>query len=67
MQFQTTQMLRIREVCQRTGVSKSQLYRLIDQASFPPPVRLGQRACGWVDAEVERWLQQRIADSRRAA
>lgn len=64
MDHQTTQMLRIRDVCQRTALSKSQLYRLVDELSFPAPVRLGRRACAWVEAEVEQWLRERIAHSR---
>ncbi len=67
MEYQVTQMLRVREVCRRTALSKSHLYRLIEQASFPAPVRLGHRACAWVEIEVEHWLQQRIAISRQVA
>lgn len=66
MDHQATQMLRIREVCQRTALSKSQLYRLVDELSFPPPVRLGRRACAWVESEVEQWLRERIAATRQA-
>ncbi len=64
MDYQATQMLRIREVCQRTSLSKSQLYRLVDELAFPAPIRLGRRACAWVEAEVEQWLRDRIAHSR---
>jgi len=64
MELHTIQMLRIREVCQRTALSKSQLYRLVDELSFPAPVRLGRRACAWVEAEVDQWLRDRIAHNR---
>lgn len=67
MNYQATHMLRIREVCQRTALSKSQLYRLVDELSFPSPIRLGRRACGWVESEVEQWLRERIAHSRTGA
>ena len=64
MEYQNTQMLRIREVCQRTSLSKSQIYRLVDELGFPAPVRLGKRACAFIESEVEEWLQKRITDSR---
>lgn len=64
MNNQDTRMLRIRDVCQRTSLSKSQIYRLVDELNFPAPIRLGKRACAFVEVEVERWLQNRIADSR---
>lgn len=36
-------------------------------ASFPKPVGLGGRAVGWLEAEVQDWLQRRIEASRNAA
>ena len=64
MDHQATQMMRIREVCQRTSLSKSQVYRLVDELGFPAPVRLGRRSCAWVEGEVEIWLRDRITHSR---
>lgn len=62
-----TNMLRMGEVCRRTGLSKSQIYRLVGEVEFPKPIKLSARAMAFVEAEVERWLQQRIAESRQVA
>jgi prophage regulatory protein len=59
-----TSILRISEVCRRTGLSKSQIHRLAIDAEFPRPVRLGKRAVGWVTTDIEAWLQSRISASR---
>lgn len=40
--------LRLTEVKAFTGLSKSSLYPLIRERSFPAPVRLGPRAVAWV-------------------
>lgn len=67
MELQYTNMLRIGEVCRRTGLSKSQVHRMVGECSFPEPVKLSRRAIAWVAAEVENWLQARITASRQAA
>jgi hypothetical protein len=37
----------------------------IAQGTFPKSVSLGGRAVGWLEAEVQQWLQRRIEASRR--
>ena len=41
-------------------LTKHQLGRLEAQGAFPQRVRLSPRRLGWVEAEVEAWLQARI-------
>lgn len=67
MEHKYTSMIRIGEVCRRTGLSKSQVHRLTAEFGFPEPVKLGKRATAWIEAEVERWLQERIAATREVA
>ena len=52
-------MLGLRSVVQRTGLSKSTLYRLIKQGAFPPPLQLAARAVRWRSDEVDEWLSSR--------
>ncbi len=58
-------MLRLPEVVRRTALSRSQIYRLIEVGTFPRQVPLGERAAGWVEDEVDGWLRERIARSRK--
>jgi prophage regulatory protein len=60
-------MLRMPDVLKRTALSRSQIYRLIGQDDFPRQVRLGERAAGWVEEEVDGWLRERIERSRARA
>ena len=32
--------------------------------SFPQPVRLGARAIGWIESEVDQWIRDQISASR---
>lgn len=61
---QSIRMLRLPEVIQKTGLSRSQIYRLIDIGSFPGQVHLGERIAAWIEAEVEQWLVDRINRTR---
>lgn len=59
--------LRLPEVKAVTGLSKTSLYMLIREQSFPAPVRLGPRAVAWVRSEVKQWATNRVLASRSAA
>lgn len=59
-------ILRLPEVKKSTGLSRSTIYLRITQGIFPKPVDLGGRAVGWLEAEVQDWLQRRIDASRKA-
>lgn len=61
-----TKILRLPNVKSRTGLSRSTIYLRISEGSFPAPVSLGGRAVGWIEAEVDEWLKQRIEASRKS-
>ena len=61
----THRILRLPEVMARTGLSRSTIYLRISQGTFPKPVNLGARAVGWIEEEIQEWLQQQIEASRR--
>ncbi len=56
--------LRLPEVMARTGLSRSTIYVRLDEGRFPRPVSLGGRAVGWIEAEVDEWIRERIKESR---
>ena len=58
-------ILRLPEVKRSTGLSRSTIYLRIAQDTFPKPVSLGGRAVGWLESEIEEWLQRRIEASRK--
>ena len=60
----STSILRLPAVKARVGLGRSTIYLRISEGTFPPPVRLGLRAVGWVEAEVENWLVSCIEISR---
>ena len=52
-------IIRLREVLDRTGLSRSMAYDLIEKEMFPRPVSLGARAVGWFLSEIDTWVVSR--------
>ena len=57
-------ILRLPQVCEVTGLCRSMTYQLVAELRFPQRVKIGTRAVGWLDKEVNAWLIRRIAMSR---
>ena len=57
-------ILRLPAVIELTGLSRISIYLRMSNNEFPLPVSLGGRAVGWVEADVEQWLTDKIERSR---
>jgi prophage regulatory protein len=63
-QQQQDNILRWPEVQARIPISRSHAHALAAQGKFPKPIKLGPRASGWLESEINTWLADRIAQSR---
>ena len=52
------------EVQNITGLSRSSIYAKMESGTFPKAIKLSERSVGWLDTEIQEWLQSRIAISR---
>ncbi|UWQ07920.1 helix-turn-helix transcriptional regulator [Aliiroseovarius crassostreae] len=52
----TQKLLRRPEVEALTGLSRTSIYRMMDEGEFPRPVRVGKRAVAWREADLTEWL-----------
>jgi prophage regulatory protein len=59
-------ILRLPAVKARTGLARSTIYLRIAEGTFPKPVNLGCRAVGWLESEVQEWLERRVQASRKS-
>jgi prophage regulatory protein len=55
----TNKALRLPTVIERTGLSRSSIYRLVQLGRFPAPVKLSERASAWRESDVVAWLESR--------
>jgi len=58
------QILRLPQVCQVTDLRRSMIYQLEAEQRFPNRIKIGIRAVGWIESEVQIWVAKRIAASR---
>ena len=56
-------LIRMSEVIQRTGLSRSTIYQLISRNLFPRPVRITDRAVAWSSQVVQTWIEEKIKGS----
>ncbi|WP_345786030.1 AlpA family transcriptional regulator [Pseudoxanthomonas sp.] len=59
-------LIRLPAVIERTGLSKSAIYRRAGAGTFPRPVPLGHSMSGWVECEIDQWITDRIRDRDEA-
>lgn len=59
----TKTILRLPGVKAKTGLSRSTIYDKVQKKQFPTPVKLGMRAVGWLESEIDEWLRQ-LAEAR---
>lgn len=59
-----TSILRLPDVKTRTGLSRSTIYLRVKEGKFPAPISLGVRSVGWIDSEIQQWLEEKIEKSR---
>ncbi|MGE8445881.1 AlpA family transcriptional regulator [Comamonas sediminis] len=53
-------VLKLKDVLSKTGLGKTTLYKLIGLSEFPKPISLGLRSVGWIENEIEAWIQVKI-------
>ena len=56
-------LLRIKQVQDRTSLSKSYIYQLCSQNQFPKSIQLvaGGSSVAWIESEIQEWIDSRIA------
>jgi prophage regulatory protein len=55
-EISSDKILRMRTVLERTGLSRSTIYRKVQEVTFPPKVKLSEHCCGWRESEINRWM-----------
>lgn len=55
----TKRIIRLPEVKLKTGISKTTIYYLMGKSLFPNNIVLGKMSVGWLEADIDRWIEQR--------
>lgn len=60
-------ILRLHEVIEQIGLSRSTIYLRMSKGEFPKSITLGERAVGWNSEDINQWVDERIAASKAAS
>jgi len=56
---------RLKNVIEVTGMSRSTIYRLMDQDKFPKPMKLSERIIGFLEEDIDQWIQDRYQEGMK--
>lgn len=56
---------RLPAVIEKIGLSRSSIYLRMSKGEFPQSISLGDRAIGWLEADIEQWLEDKITASKK--
>ena len=60
-------ILRRPQVEEMIGLSRSTIYLRIEQGTFPKPIPLGGRLIGWLESDIQAWIDQQIAAGQNSS
>jgi len=63
----STQIHRLKDVISKTGLARSTIYARMADGTFPKSVALGGRVTGWLDYEIDDWIERCVKDSRQSS
>jgi prophage regulatory protein len=55
----TESILRLPDVKAKTGLSRSSIYAFIKEGQFPTQKNLGLRSVGWLESDINKWINAR--------
>ncbi|WP_283177938.1 AlpA family transcriptional regulator [Gemmobacter sp. 24YEA27] len=50
---------RMPAVVEATGLSRTTLYEMMKEGTFPKPVKLSSRAIAWPESVLKTWMEER--------
>jgi prophage regulatory protein len=57
----TKNIIRLPQVINKTGISRSQIYSLLARGEFPKKIQLSTRGIGFLESEVDAWIAEKAA------
>ena len=65
--MENSNLLRLQQVMDRTGLGRSSIYAMARKGEFPKPIKIGLRSSAWLENEIRDWVRDKILESRGIA
>lgn len=61
-------ILKLADVKNQTGISRSTIYALMSEGEFPKQIKLKpSRSVGWLESDIQSWIAERVTPSEVSA
>ena len=60
----THKLLRRKEVERICGLSRSSIYAMMKQGTFPMNLKIGLRSVAWLESDIQDFIEKRIRRSK---
>ena len=65
--MENSNLLRLQQVMDRTGLGRSSIYAMASKGEFPKPIKIELRSSAWLENEIRDWVRDKILESRGIA
>ena len=56
------QLLRLKQVREKTGLKRSQVYLYMKTSDFPRSIKIGPTSVAWLESEINEWIEKKLSD-----
>ncbi|OOC11604.1 DNA-binding protein [Dickeya dadantii] len=56
------QLLRLKQVEEKTGLKRSQIYLYMKDGNFPASIKIGPASVAWLESEIDEWINFKLAN-----
>jgi prophage regulatory protein len=64
MKSNELKVLRLPAVMEKTGLRRATVYLLMTKGLFPSNFKIGSRAAGWLESDINEWIMDCVRASR---
>lgn len=61
---QKENFLRLKDVINRTGLTKGSIYNYMKKGLFPKNISLSSKIVVWLESEIDNWIDKQIHNNR---
>lgn len=55
-------LLRLKQVEEKTGLKRSQIYLYMKNGSFPRSIKIGPSSVAWLESEIDEWVDVKLGN-----
>lgn len=54
-------LMRLKQVCAKTGIARSTIYKMMAEGTFPKSIKVTAKSVAFPSNQIDQWIAARIA------